>query len=428
VRRLSTSLYLQVLLGVALGIIVGLFAPHFGLQLQPLANGFVKLIKMVFAPVILLTVVLGIARMENLADLSRIGLKAVIYFEVMSTLALLIGLGVVSFIRPGAGMNVDPRTLDAKALSSYVTSASPDSISDFFLHIIPGSIVDSLAKNDVLPILFFAVLFGIALTRLGSYATPLITILDVVMKALFQIVGIIMRFAPIAAFGAISFTVSQYGFASIFSLGKLMLTMYITCILFIAIVLGFVAKLSGFNLWKFLRYLKDEIVTVLGTSSSESVLPQMMQKLEALGCDRSTVGLVVPAGLVFNPDGQCIYYTMAAIFIAQATNTPLSITDILVLFGVLMIASKGSAGVTGSAFITLVATLTSLGKIPVAGMVLILGIDRFMSEARAFTNTIGTAVGTMAIGRWSGTLDLHKVNLVLQTTEYPPSATNEYQP
>jgi aerobic C4-dicarboxylate transport protein len=412
-RRLFSSLYLQVLLAVIVGILIGLFAPSVGVQLQPLANGFIKLIKMVFAPVILLTVTLGIARMENLADLGRIGVKSILYFEVMSTFALLIGLGVVTMVRPGAGLNVDIHTLDTKALSSYIAAAPPQSISDFLLHIIPDSAVDALARNDVLPILFFAILFGIALARLGSVGTPLVNILDVAAKAMFQIVAIVMRFAPIAALGAISFTVSKYGFASILSLGKLMLTMYTTCLLFIFIVLGLVARYSGFSLWRFLRYLKDEILTVLGTSSSESVLPQLMLKLETVGCSRSTVGLVVPAGIVFNPDGQCIYYTMAAIFIAQATNTRLTLVDILILFGVLMVASKGSAGVTGSAFITLAATLTSIGKIPVAGMVLILGIDRFMSEARALTNTIGTAVGTMAIARWSGTLDLYKVDQVL---------------
>ncbi|MEG9436088.1 C4-dicarboxylate transporter DctA [Edaphobacter sp. HDX4] len=412
-RRLFRSLYLQVLLAVIVGILIGLFAPSVGVQLQPLANGFIKLIKMVFAPVILLTVTLGIARMENLADLGRIGVKSILYFEVMSTFALLIGLGVVAMVRPGAGLNVDIHTLDTKALSSYIAAAPPQSISDFLLHIIPDSAVDALARNDVLPILFFAILFGIALARLGSVGTPLVNILDVAAKAMFQIVAIVMRFAPIAALGAISFTVSKYGFASIVSLGKLMLTMYTTCLLFIFIVLGLVARYSGFSLWRFLRYLKDEILTALGTSSSESVLPQLMLKLETVGCSRSTVGLVVPAGIVFNPDGQCIYYTMAAIFIAQATNTRLTLADILILFGVLMVASKGSAGVTGSAFITLAATLTSIGKIPVAGMVLILGIDRFMSEARALTNTIGTAVGTMAIARWSGTLDLYKVDQVL---------------
>jgi aerobic C4-dicarboxylate transport protein len=414
-RLLSRSLYLQVLVAVVIGILIGLFAPSVGLQLQPLATGFVKLIKMVFAPVILLTVILGIARMENLADLGRVGIKSLIYFEVVSTFALLIGLGVVSIVRPGVGMNVDPSTLDTKALSTYVAAGPPQSISEFLLHIIPDSAVDSLAKNDVLPILFFAILFGIALARMGDEALPLVKILDLLAKAMFRIVGIIMRFAPIAALGAMAFTVSKYGFASILSLGKLMLTMYTTCFLFIAIVLGLIARYSGFRLWRFLRYLKDEIVTVIGTSSSESVLPQLMLKLEAVGCARSTVGLVVPAGIVFNPDGQCIYYTMAAIFIAQATNTHLTLTDLLVLFGVLMVASKGSAGVTGSGFITLAATLTSLGKIPVAGMVLILGIDRFMSEARALTNTIGTAVGTMAVARWSGTLDLYRVNQVLDS-------------
>jgi aerobic C4-dicarboxylate transport protein len=412
-RRFANMLYLQVLVAVVIGALIGVFFPHLGIQLQPLANGFVKLIKMVFGPIILLTVTIGIARMESLKDLGRIGFKALLYFEVMSTFALLLGLAIVNIFKPGSGMNVDPHSLDIKALASYTSAGTSDSIPDFFLRIIPSSIVDSLAKNDVLPILLFAILLGIVLARLNEHAKPLTDVLDVVMKAMFGIVGMIMKLAPIAALGAISFTVGKYGFSSIISLGKLMLTMYATCLLFIFIILGVVARLSGFSLWKLLSYLKDELVTVLGTSSSESVVPQLMLKLEAVGCSRSTVGLVVPAGIVFNPDGQCIYYTMASIFIAQATNTHLTIADILVLFGVLMIASKGSAGVTGSAFITLAATLTSLGKIPVAGMVLILGIDRFMSEARGLTNTIGTAVGTMAIARWSGTLDLETVNKVL---------------
>jgi aerobic C4-dicarboxylate transport protein len=318
-----------------------------------------------------------------------------------------------NFVGPGVGMNVDTHTLDTKSIATYTSAVKHDTFAGWVLQMIPSSIVDALAKNDILQILLFSIMFGVALAKMGKKADPVVNFLSAFSHSMFMIVGMIMRVAPIAAFGAMAFTVGKYGFGSIVSLAKLMGTMYLTCVLFVAIVLGGVARLSGFSLWKFLKYMKEELFTVLGTSSSESVVPQMMGKLERIGCSKSVVGLVVPSGLTFNPDGQCIYYTMAALFIAQATNTPLSLMDQLVVLGVLMLTSKGSAGVTGSGFITLAATLASLGKIPVEGMVLLLGVDRFMSEARAITNTIGNAVGTMAIARWVGAMDVDKVHAVL---------------
>jgi aerobic C4-dicarboxylate transport protein len=347
-------------------------------------------------------------------ELGRVGVRALIYFEVLSTFALLLGLLVVNLVQPGQGMNVDPAHLDTKAIASYASAgAKATGWVDFVINLVPASIVDALAKNDILQILVFSTLFGIALSHIGPRAKPVIDFLDSFVHGVFSVVGMIMRLAPLAAFGAMAFTVGKYGLGSIVSLGKLMGTMYLTCFLFVVIVLGGIARLSGFSLWKFLKYIKDELFTVLGTSSSESVVPQLMRKLEHAGVSKPVVGLVVPSGLTFNPDGQCIYYTMAAIFIAQATNTPLTLMDQLVILGVLALTSKGSAGVTGSGFITLAATLASMGKIPVAGMVLLLGVDRFMSEARAITNTIGNAVGTIAIGRWVGSVDKARLQRVL---------------
>jgi aerobic C4-dicarboxylate transport protein len=413
-RRFFGRLYVQVLVGVFAGVALGFFYPHLGVDAKPLGDVFIKLIKMVFAPIIFAMVVLGIARMENMKELGRVGVRALVYFEVLSTFALGLGLLVVNLVGPGVGMNVDPATLDTKAIANYTASAArPDGFADFVLHMVPTSIVDALAKNDILQILVFAIVLGVALSHIGARAKPVIAVLESFLDGIFAVVGMIMRLAPIAAFGAISFTVGKYGLGSIVSLGKLMGTMYITCVLFVAVVLGFICRLSGFSLWKFLRYIKDEIFTVLGTSSSESVVPQLMKKLEFAGVSKPVVGLVVPSGVTFNPDGQCIYYTMAAIFVAQATNTPLTFTDQLVVLGVLAITSKGSAGVTGSGFITLAATLASMGKIPVAGMVLLLGVDRFMSEARAITNTIGNAVGTMAVARWVGAVDRVRLAQVL---------------
>jgi aerobic C4-dicarboxylate transport protein len=412
-RKLLGMLYVQVLLAVAAGIVLGVLYPALGADLKPLGDGFVKLIKMVFAPVIFATVVLGIAKLENMKELGRVGLRALLYFEVLSTFALAIGLVVVNLVGPGVGMNVDPHTLDTKSIATYTSAIKHDTFAGWILQMIPSSIVDALAKNDILQILLFSILFGVALAKMGKKAEPVVNFLSAFSHSMFVIVGMIMRVAPIAAFGAMAFTVGKYGFGSILSLAKLMGTMYLTCIIFVTFVLGTISRISGFSLWKFLKYMKEELFTVLGTSSSESVVPQMMGKLERIGCSKPVVGLVVPSGLTFNPDGQCIYYTMAAIFVAQATNTPLTLVDQLVVLGVLMLTSKGSAGVTGSGFITLAATLASLGKIPVEGMVLLLGVDRFMSEARAMTNTIGNAVGTMAIARWVGAMDVKKVQAVL---------------
>src|SRR6218665_237143 len=412
--RYLGKLYVQVLIGVTVGILLGVFWPQIGIDLKPLGDIFIKLIKMVFAPIIFATVVLGIARMENMKELGRVGVRALIYFEVLSTFALALGLVVVNLVGPGEGMNVDAAHLDTQAIASYTaTAAKPTGFVDFLINLVPSSIVDALARNDILQILVFATLFGIALSHIGPRAKPVVDFLDAFTHGVFSVVGMIMRLAPLAAFGAMAFTVGQYGLGAMVSRGKLMGTMYIPCLFFVVIVLGGVARLSGFSLWKFLKYIKDELFTVLGTSSSESVVPQLMRKLEHAGVSKPVVGLVVPSGLTFNPDGQCIYYTMAAIFIAQATNTPLSLSDQLVVLGVLLLTSKGSAGVTGSGFITLAATLASMGKIPVAGMVLLLGVDRFMSEARAITNTIGNAVGTVAIARWVGPVDRERLAAVL---------------
>lgn len=412
-KRFFRTLYVQVLVAVILGALLGYFDPGLGADLKPVGDTFVKLIKMVFAPIIFTTVVLGTARMESLKDLGRVGIRALIYFEVMSTLALGLGLVVVNVVGPGNGMNVDPATLDTSGIASFTAMAKHQSFVDFLVHIVPASVVNAFAQNEVLQVLLFSLLFGAALSRMGKRAKPVVDFLDAFAHGMFEIVGMIMRLAPIGAFGAIAFTVGKYGFGSLLSLGKLMGSTYLTCILFVFVVLGVIARVSGFSLWKFLRYIREEILIVLGTSSSESALPQLMAKLEAAGCSKPVVGLVVPSGLTFNPDGQCIYFTMAAIFIAQATNTPLTLTDQLVVLGVLMLTSKGSAGVVGAGFITLAATLASLGKIPVAGMVLLLGVDRFMAEARSITNTIGNAVGTVVIARWVGGLDREQLNRVL---------------
>ncbi|WKN20247.1 dicarboxylate/amino acid:cation symporter [Azotobacter vinelandii] len=424
IKRLIGKLYVQVLIGVTIGIVLGIYSPNFGADLKPLGDAFIKLIKMVFAPIIFATVVLGIAKMENMKELGRVGARALIYFEILSTFALVLGLVVVNLVQPGQGMNVDPATLDTKSIAAYTAGAASGSggFTDFLLHIIPASVTDAFAKNEILQILLFSTLFGIALSHMGPRARPVVDVLEAFSHGMFHIVGMIMRVAPLAACGAMAFTVGKYGLGSIVSLGKLMGTMYLTCFLFVTIVLGSIARLSGFSLWKFLKYLKDELFTVLGTSSSESVVPQLMNKLENVGVSKPVVGLVIPSGLTFNPDGQCIYYTMAAVFIAQATNTPLTLTDQLIVLGVLLLTSKGSAGVTGSGFITLAATLASLGNIPVAGMVLLLGVDRFMSEARSITNTIGNAVGTMAIAKWVGALDKERMGQVLDGRADAPEA------
>src|SRR5215218_1872842 len=382
-------LYAQVLCAIALGILLGYFFPALGAQMKPLGDAFIKLIKMLIAPIIFCTVVHGIASMEDMKKVGRVGLKALIYFEVMTTLALIIGLVIVNLWQPGAGMNVDPAALDTKGIASYTQKAAQQSTLDFFLHIIPATVVGAFAEGEILQVLFFAVLFAFALQFLGERGKPLLGIIDQTAHVFFGIVGIIMKVAPLGAFGAMAFTIGKYGVSSLLSLGALMAGFYATCLIFVLGVLGVVCRLCGFSILKFIRYIKEELLIVLGTSSSESVLPRMLAKMENLGADKSVVGLVIPTGYSFNLDGTCIYLTMAAMFLAQATNTDMTFAQQLGLIGILLLTSKGAAGVTGSGFIVLAATLASVGTVPVASIALILGVDRFMSEARALTNLVG---------------------------------------
>jgi aerobic C4-dicarboxylate transport protein len=413
--RKFKSLYVQVIAGVLLGVLVGALEPTIGAQLKPFSSVFISLIKMVFAPVVFATVVLGIARMESMKELGKVGGAALLYFEILSTIALAIGLVMVNILQPGVGMNVDPATLDQHSIAAYTNAPKMASGMEFFLGIFPTSVVDAFAKNNILQILTFSIFFGIALSHLGPRGKPVVEALDSFAHAMFRIVNMIMRYAPLAAFGAVSFTVGKYGLGTLVQLGKLMGTMYLTCAVFVFIVLGIVCRLFGFRITRLLNYIKDEIFVLVGTASSESVVPQCMLKMENAGVSKSVVGLVIPSGLTFNPDGQCIYFTMAAIFIAQATGTPLTLTDQLIVLAVLLLTSKGSAGVSGTAFITLAATLASLGKIPVAGMVLLLGVDMFMGQARAITNTIGNCVATLVIGKLVGALDTNRMKQELDS-------------
>jgi len=408
-RRITSDLFFQVVVATIIAVLLGMYYPKFAESLKPLGDGFIRLIKMVFAPVIALTVILGVAKMESMKELGKVGALCLVYFEVVSTFALVLGLLAVHVLHPGAGMNINPATLDAKSLATYTAVKSPG-WQDFLLNIIPNSVFDSFARNDVLQIIFFSVLLGVVLSMLSSKAKPVVDLLESLSEAMFSIVRLIMRLAPIGTLGAIAFTVGKYGTGTIVSMGKVVGAMYLTAFVFIAVVLNIIARISGFSLWKLMKYIKDELVIVFATGSSESVLPQVMGKLVNLGVSRTIVGITVPAGLTFNPDGQCIYYTLAALFVAQATNTHLTLMDQAIVLGVLMIASKGSAGVTGSGFITLAAVLASIGKIPVAGMVLLLGVDPFMSRARGFTNTLGNAVGAMVIARRVGGIDTKMLN------------------
>jgi len=415
-RGFLDRLFLQVVIAIALGVVIGGVWPAGGVALRPLGDGFIRLIRMLLAPIIGGTIILGIAKVDNLKAVGRIGVKALVYFEVVSTLALLIGLVVVNVLRPGVGMNVDPAELDASSLASYTAGAAAqgqEGVADFFLRLIPTSVVDAFARGDMLPIILFSLLLGIAMARFRAQTEPLLKVIDALLHALFAVAGMIMRLAPLAALGAMAFTVGQYGFGVLSSLGQLMIAVCLTSLIFIAGVLGLVARAAGVNLWKFLRYIREEIVIVFATVSTEVVLPRMMTKLEQAGCSRPVVGLVLPAGYTFNPDGTAIYLTMAAIFVAQATNTPLTLGDQLFVLGVLMLTSKGSAGVAGGGFVTLAATLASLHKIPVAGLVLLLGVDRFINEARAVTNLIGNGVATLAIARWDKALDVRRLNEAL---------------
>lgn len=404
-KRLLGSLYVQVLLAISIGIGLGHFYPELGTAMQPLGTGFIKLIKMIIAPIIFCTVVIGIAGMEDMKRVGKTGGYALLYFEIVSTLALLIGLVVINLVRPGEGMHIDPASLDQQSISKYTAPGQMQSVTDFLLNVIPTSVFDAFARGDMLQVLFFSILFGFALQRLGGRQNILFTYIEKSSELLFAIVHMLMKVAPIGAFGAMAFTIGKYGIATLWSLAGLMATFYLTCLLFIFLVLGAIARWHGFSVTRFIRYIREELLIVLGTSSSESVLPRMMAKLEKLGATKSTVGLVIPTGYSFNLDGTAIYLTMAAVFIAQATDTPMDLTQQLTLLAVLLITSKGAAGVTGSGFIVLAATLASVGSVPVAGIALILGIDRFMSEARALTNLIGNGVATLVVAKWCGELD-----------------------
>jgi aerobic C4-dicarboxylate transport protein len=412
-HRWYGHLYVQVLVAIAIGIALGHFSPELGQQMKPLGDGFINLIKMVIAPIIFCTVVTGIAGMRDLKQVGRVGVKALIYFEIVTTLALIIGLVVANMVQPGAGMNIDASTLDTKDITSYVSKAKEQGTVEFLLNVIPSTVVGAFAEGNILQVLFFAILFAFALQALGERGRGLLDTIEQISKAMFEIVRLIMKVAPIGAFGAMAFTIGKYGFGTLFSLGKLMASFYLTCFLFVLGVLGTIAWLNGFSIFAFIRYIREELLIVLGTSSSESVLPRMMDKMERLGCEKQVVGLVVPTGYSFNLDGTCIYLTMAALFLAQATNTDLSLSQQLGILGVLLLTSKGAAGVTGSGFIVLAATLGSVGTIPVASIALILGVDRFMSEARALTNLVGNGVATVVVSNWEGALDRERLNAEL---------------
>jgi len=399
-------LYVQVIIAIVIGIIVGHFYPSFGVQLKPLGDGFIKLIKMMIAPIIFCTIVTGIAGMQNTKKVGRVGLKAILYFEVVTTLALIIGLIVINILKPGVGMNVDVASLDTKDIQNYISESKSQSIGDFFMHIIPENIVNALSTSNILQVLFFSVLLGFALSKIGEKAVPLLKGIQSLETGLFAIIKIIMKVAPLGALGAMAFTIGKYGVGSLAQLGQLMGSFYITCILFIVVVLGGILKYTGFNIFKLIAFIKEELLIVLGTSSSEAALPSLIKKLEKVGCSEPVVGLVVPTGYSFNLDGTSIYLTMAAVFLAQATNTPLDIGQQITLLLVLLLTSKGAAGVTGSGFIVLAATLPTVGHIPVAAIALIFGIDRFMSEGRALTNIIGNTVATIVVAKWEKEIDM----------------------
>jgi len=404
-QPLYKSLYFQVIVAIIIGILIGHFYPQTGVALKPLGDGFIKLIKMIIAPIIFCTVVSGIAGMQDMKSVGKTGGYALLYFEIVSTIALLVGLVVVNIVQPGAGMHIDVTTLDASKVAQYVAAGADQSVVGFLLNVIPNTIFGAFATGDILQVLMFSVIFGFALHRLGAYGRPILDFIDRFAHVMFNIINMIMKLAPLGAFGAMAFTIGAYGVGSLVQLGQLMACFYITCLLFILVVLGGIARAHGFSVLKVIRYIREELLIVLGTSSSESVLPRMLIKMERLGAQKSVVGLVIPTGYSFNLDGTAIYLTMAAVFIAQATDTHMDITHQITLLVVLLLSSKGAAGVTGSGFIVLAATLSAVGHLPVAGLALILGIDRFMSEARALTNLVGNAVATLVVAKWVKELD-----------------------
>ena len=406
-------LYVQVLFAIACGVLLGYFEPKLGVDLKPLGDGFIKLVKMIIAPVIFCTVVHGIAGMQDMKKVGRVGGKALLYFELVSTLALVIGLLVANIAKPGAGFNADLSTLDTKAIDGFAAKAHAQSTVEFVLNIIPNTFIDAFAKGDILQVLLIAILFGFSLAAMGDKGKPVFDFVEQVSHVLFGIVNSVMKLAPLGAFGAMAFTIGKYGVGSLVPMAKLMGAFYLTCGLFIFVVLGAIARYTGFSIVKFIKYIREELLIVLGTSSSESALPKLMNKLEKMGCSRSVVGLVVPTGYSFNLDGTNIYMTMAALFIAQATNTELTLMQELTIVGVAMLTSKGASGITGAGFITLASTLAVVPSIPIAGMALILGIDRFMSEARALTNIIGNAVATVVVSRSENELDMAQMQRAL---------------
>ena len=407
------SLYFQVITAIVLGVLLGHFYPDTGASMKPLGDGFIKLIKMIIAPIIFCTVVVGIAGMEDMKKVGKTGGLALLYFEIVSSVALVVGLVIINIVRPGAGMNVDVSQLDTKSIAAYTAPGQMQGTVDFLLHVIPNTVVDAFAKGEILQVLLIAVMFGFALHKFGGRGTLVFDVIEKGSHVLFVIVGYIMKVAPIGAFGAMAFTIGKYGVSSLLQLGQLMATFYATCLFFIFVVLGLIARAHGFSIWKFIKYIKEELLIVLGTSSSESVLPRMMEKMENLGAKKTVVGLVIPTGYSFNLDGTSIYLTMAAVFIAQATNTDMTLTQQFTLLAVLLLTSKGAAGVTGSGFIVLAATLSAVGHVPVAGLALILGIDRFMSEARALTNLIGNGVATVVVAKWTNDLDTVRMKRIL---------------
>ncbi|ATZ96348.1 MULTISPECIES: dicarboxylate/amino acid:cation symporter [Dickeya] len=421
-KSIFKSLYFQVLTAITIGILLGHFYPGLGQQMQPLGDGFVKLIKMVIAPVIFCTVVTGIAGMESMKAVGRTGAVALLYFEIVSTLALIIGLVVVNVLQPGVGMNVDPASLNVAAVANYATEAGKQGVVPFLMDVIPSSVIGAFASGNILQVLLFAVMFGFALHRLGDKGVLIFDVIESFSKVIFGIINMIMRLAPLGAFGAMAFTIGKYGVGTLVQLGQLIICFYITCILFVVLVLGSIARATGFSIFKFIRYIREELLIVLGTSSSESALPRMLEKMEKLGCKKSVVGLVIPTGYSFNLDGTSIYLTMAAVFIAQATNSHMDIWHQITLLVVLLLSSKGAAGVTGSGFIVLAATISAVGHLPLAGLALILGIDRFMSEARALTNLVGNGVATVVVAKWCKQLDSKQMNNVLSGRDDGPAA------
>jgi aerobic C4-dicarboxylate transport protein len=416
-HRLLGTLYIQVLIAIAVGAAVGFLWPEYGAAMKPLGDGFIKLVKMLIAPIVFATVVAGIAKMGAMRDVGRIGFRALVYFELVTTLALVIGLVVVAWIQPGAGIHFDPASVDQKLVASYTNASQHLTPTEFVLNVIPDTVLGAFARGDILQVLLFSVPFGLVLLKLQERARPLVDLISLLSSALFEFVGLIMRLAPIGAFGAMAYTVGEYGLGTLFSLGKLMLAVYLTCGVFVVVVLGSIMAACGFSVFRFLAYIRDEILIVLGTSSSESALPRLMNKLEDLGCSKPVVGMVVPTGYSFNLDGTSIYMTMAAMFVAQASGVHMSVRDQLGLLAVLLLTSKGAAAVAGGGFVTLAATLAVFPSIPVAGLTLLVGVDRFMSEARSITNLIGNGVATVVIAKWEGALDLERANRILKRAD-----------